>query len=145
MGMRSMAEGMSEADFETEVAKWTKILTENQRKVWRSCYARGHAASFVTASRASGATHALFVVNGHTAVPSTPPPPLATGGVDANAVFERKALDLARELTDRGTAQCMVARTEWFGRLPVKATILASPATRCCASAMHMSGQAWLT
>jgi len=37
--------------------------------------------------------------------------------------------------------QCSVARDEWFGRLPIKRTMLASPAARARESAMHMSGQ----
>ena len=32
----------------------------------------------------------------------------------------------ALKLTDRGSAQCMVARDEWFGRLPVRKTIMSS-------------------
>ena len=48
---------------------------------------------------------------------------------------------MERKLTNQGTAQCMVARTEWFGRLPVRQLILASPSQCCVETAMHMSGR----
>ena len=141
-GMRKMAEDMSDADFETEVANWNRVLTANQRKLWQGCYSRGHANSFVIASRAAGATHALFVAHGHTE--AGPPVAFATGDpsqVDLAQVAEEKAVDMNLSLTDRGSAQCMVARDEWFGRLPVRKSILSSPAKRCTETALHMLGQ----
>ena len=140
LGMRKMSEDMNEDEFEAEVAKWNRVLTANQRRMWRGCFSRGHAHSFVIAARAAGATHVLFVVHAHTAGESVATPALATGGsVYASGARE---VDLRRHLTTRGTAQCMIARIEWFGRLPVRTTILCSPAKRTKETAMHMSGQA---
>jgi len=141
-GMRKMGEDLSEADFEAEVAKWDKVLTANQRTLWRGCFSRGQAHQFVIAARASGATHCLFVADAHTHPRSVGLPPLATGAEsEADAA---RAADHARHLTDRGSAQCMVARDEWFGRLPTRKMVLTSPATRATETAMHMSGQAEL-
>ena len=60
---------------------------------------------------------------------------------DQQEEVDWKAQDMERKLTNQGTAQCMVARAEWFGRLPVRELILASPSQCCVETAMHMSGR----
>lgn len=44
-------------------------------------------------------------------------------------------------LTVRGTAQCMLARQEWFGRLPVRKVLLSSPVLCARETALHMAGR----
>ena len=129
-GMKQMGEDMDEAEFEAEVAKWMAALTKNQRQIWRGCYTRGNAHQFVIAGRAAGATHVLFVQHAHTTAPQA----LVTGGSPpAEGGDEVK-------LTNRGTAQCMVARDEWFGRLPVRRALLTSPEMCTKETALHMAG-----
>ncbi len=129
-GMREMGETLGDDEFEAEVAKWVELLTRNQRAIWRSAFAKGHAKRFVNIARAAGATHVLFVHHG--AVDT--PPSIAGLPTDPSAA-------LALELSNQGTAQCMIARTEWFGRLPVRSVILASPARCAQQTAMHMAGR----
>jgi len=132
-GMREMGEEMDDDAFEAEVAKWVLLLTNNQRAIWRGVFAKGNAASLVTAMRAAGATHVLLIHHGNAA-----PMTSATGDAPTDDI---KAADSARPLTNQGTAQCMVAREEWFGRLPVRQVILSSPAKRATETAMHMAGR----
>ena len=138
MGMRAVGEQMGEDEFEKEVEKWNRLLTDNQRKVWRNCFAKGNAREFVIASRAAGATHALFVVHGNCSNEKVSMPALATGDPDFDLAV--KEGDLKRKLTDRGSAQCMVARDEWFGRLPVREMMISSPAYRTKETALYMAG-----
>ena len=132
-GMREMGEEMDDEAFEAEVAKWVLLLTNNQRAIWRGVFAKGNAASLVTAMRAAGATHVLLIHHGNAA-----PMTSATGDAPTDDI---KAADSARPLTNQGTAQCMVAREEWFGRLPVRQVILSSPAKRATETAMYISGR----
>ena len=133
-GMKEMSEDLSDADFEAEIAKWMALLTANQRAIWRGCYGRGHARELVIAARAAGATHALFVQHAHVDPAATATPTGAGASAAGRAVA----------LTNRGSAQCMVARDEWFGRLPVRRMLLTSPALCVRETALHMSGQAHL-
>jgi len=118
-GMRQMGETLSDEDFEKEVAQWVQLLTKNQRAIWRRVFGKGHAKRFVQLARAAGATHVLFVHQGAT----------------------DNAAALEKQLTNQGTAQCMVSRDEWFGRLPVREVILASPAKCCQQTALNMAGR----
>ena len=127
--------GLDDKAFEEEVAKLTSALTGNQRAVWRACFTKGHAKSFVISARAAGATHALFVVDAHTA-----PEPISVPGMAVLGSAARKGPDLARPLTDRGSAQCMNARELWYGRLPVRSVMFASPARRSAMTAGYMAG-----
>ena len=129
-GMREMGEELSDEAFEEEVAKWVALLTRNQRAIWRSVYAKGHAKRFVNVARAAGATHVLFVHHGNVVAP----PNIAGLPADPEAA-------LAAELSNQGTAQCMIARSEWFGRLPVRSVIIASPAKAAQQTAMNMAGR----
>ena len=133
-GMKQMGEEMDDVEFEAEVSKWINALTKNQRQVWRGCYQRGKSHQFVIAGRAAGATHVLFVQNANTTPPPAPSPALQTGGAPPPAQPEVR-------LTNRGSAQCMVARDEWFGRLPVKRVLLSSPLMCAKETALYMSGQ----
>jgi len=150
-GMSKIGEDMSDEDFEEEVAKWVRLLTDNQRAIWRKVFAKGNALSFVSTARAAGATHILFVHHG--ACQASEVSPNVHGTVATGHEFgvgevlqpleeSLKAADAARPLTNQGTAQCMVAREEWFGRLPVRSVILSSPAVRAKQTALHMAGRA---
>ena len=44
-------------------------------------------------------------------------------------------------LTNRGTAQCMLARQRWFGRLPMRQVLFVSPARTVKETALHMVGK----
>jgi len=129
---------MTDEAFEAEVASWMKLLTANQRKIWRGVFAKGKAKTLVTVARAAGATHILFVHHGNAVGAATSP----TGSAD---VAEQQAGMLTRELSNQGMAQSMVARQAWFGRLPVRSVILASPARCAQQTAMQMSGRASAT
>ena len=120
--MKMLSADMSDADFEAEIAKWTTLLSSNQRKQWRGIFCKGHANALVVACRAAGATHAIFIANGNTAA--------AQGAVSTGGTAYEPASDLGRSLTNRGSAQCMVARDEWYGRLPMRSTLFSSPALR---------------
>ena len=134
-GMKKMGDDMEDSEFEAEVSKWMRALTKNQRQIWRGCYARGNAHQLVIATRAAGATHVLLVQHANTAPGAAPPPALATGGAPPAATSEEV------KLSNRGSAQCMVARDEWFGRQPVRKVLLSSPAMCAKETALHMSGQ----
>ena len=134
-GMRELGESLTDEVFEAEVAKWQRMLSTNQRAIWRGCFARGHASSLVTALRAVGATHVLLVHHGAAAaveVAATGAPPPLGDWADADA---------ERRLTNQGAAQCMVARDEWFGRLPVCDVLMASPSACVKQTAMQMAGR----
>jgi len=140
-GMSTMGEELDDEAFEAEVAKWVRLLTVNQRAIWRSVFSKGNASSFVTAARAAGATHVLFVHHGNAAAATAAPPVHLKSETDRELSARYKAVDAARPLTNQGTAQCMVARAEWFGRLPVRSVILSSPAVRAQETALHMAGR----
>lgn len=142
-GMRTMGNDLPENEFEEEIAKWSRVLTANQRKVWRGCFNRGNAKAFTVSARAAGATHVLFVTHGNclgspNGRGSVSMPPIATG--EGSMLDAAKANDLERALTDRGSAQCAIARDEWFGRLPMRKTMLSCPTERARSTAMHISG-----
>lgn len=146
VGMKDACAHLADADFEAEMAKLSTLLTNNQRNLWRSIFCRSHANTFVTAARAAGATHALFIqhancheAEGDDAATRSLGSALGLEMGDASALRES---DGAIRLTNRGSAQCMVARDEWFGRLPVRPVVLCSPAKRTIETAMHMSGLA---
>jgi len=46
-----------------------------------------------------------------------------------------------RRLSHRGAAQCMLARLEWFGRLPVRQVVFSSPFACAMETALHMAGR----
>lgn len=116
------------------------MLTSNQREQWRRVFKRGHANAFVQACRAAGATHAIFVANGNT-VPAESGAGSVPTGSGGGGSSVGAASDLSRSLTNRGSAQCMVARDEWYGRLPMRPTLLTSPALRAKQTASHFAGQ----
>ena len=136
-GMKHFTKDYTVDQFEAEAAKWHAVLTRNQRTVWRAVYRNKHAKSLVTAARAVGATHLIFVRHAHCEAFAAPPP--ALGGL-ATAAHDWRKADAARPLTNRGEAQCMVARDEWFGKLPIRRVLLASPARRAMETAQCMAG-----
>jgi len=145
-GMKDACAHLADAEFEAEMHKLSTLLTNNQRNLWRAIFCRAHANTFVTAARAAGATHALFIqhancheAEGDDAATRSLGSALGLEMGDASALRES---DGAIRLTNRGSAQCMVARDEWFGRLPVRPVVLCSPAKRTIETAMHMSGLA---
>ena len=69
--------------------------------------------------------------------PAGLPPPVPVSTQDALMASEPQELTLSH----RGTAQCMLARLEWFGRLPVRKMILTSPAICAKQTALHVSGR----
>ena len=89
-GMKKFCEHMDDKAFEDEIAKLNRVLTANQRAVWRACFGKGNAKQFVLAARAGGATHALFVVDANCAA-------------GPELTMDRKAPDLARKLPLTGT------------------------------------------
>ena len=78
-------------------------------------------------------------------------PSLLTPRTEANSASDAPARNLAGQttqmragggprLSDRGTAMCMLARDEWFGRMPVRQVVLCAPALCTRETAMHMLG-----
>lgn len=142
-GMQLVSADYDNERFEGEIAGWHAVLTRNQRKMWRNVFAKGNAKKFLVALQATGATHALFVRHANAAPLAAESPPLSELSTDAEkkAHAEWKRDDVSRPLTNRGQAQCMVARDEWFGRLPVRRVLIASPAQRATETATHMAGK----
>ena len=67
----------------------------------------------MSAARAAGATHVVLVRHGNASA--------------------------TRELSNQGAAQCMVARQEYFGRLPARRPLLVSPVAAARQTALQMA------
>jgi broad specificity phosphatase PhoE len=122
-GLLELSEPLSDDAFVKESEKWLQNLGRNQRHIWRRAFARGHAKAFVTAMRATGATHALFVHHGN-----------------AGKLRPDSLLAADPELSPIGSAQCTVAKATWYGRLPVRNVLLTSSSTRSRQTAQQVSG-----
>jgi len=123
-GMLLRCDGLSDDAFEHQAAEWLTFLGRNQRAIMQGVWSRGHTNTFVIAMRATGATHLLFIHHGN-------------AGKD-----HRKGGWCAEDpgLGSQGTAQCMVSRTTWFERLPVRKVFLASPLQRSLQTVGHLVG-----
>ena len=125
----------TDEQMEAECHVLLALLTTNQRVEMRSRFAMASAASLVMAARAAGVTHVIFCRHGNT--PPTPP----TAPSRKDRPHEWKLADQAKPLTDRGQAQCVAAKSAWFGRLPVRHVLVSSPALRCGETAAFMGGR----
>ena len=120
----------SDEKLRQECDELTEILHKNQRGEWRKRYVQKDAGNLVIAARAAGVTHLAFIRHANSApLPSSKPDQPHGWGVD----------DQTRTLTNRGQAQCVAARSAWYGACPTRPTIVCSPAMRATETGLFMS------
>lgn len=99
-------------------------LQRNQRDSWRSKFKHGASGDLVTAMRAAGVTHLLLVRHANAVTLQSASP----HGLSHDWTSE----DVMRSLTNRGQAQCVAAKTAWFGACPMRHT-------KICRWGLHLS------
>lgn len=99
--------------FFRECEGYLDLLLKNQREFWRMRYRARDAANLVSALRAAGLTHAVFIHHANAV-----PPPKGS----QTPVWSLD--DQSRSLSNRGQAQCIASRSSWFAACPLRRTMV---------------------
>jgi hypothetical protein len=104
------------------------------------------ASSAHPASRMSGSKSTPALVSGAkkaAAALAWEDPAIGAGGTEPplEPEADEESVVVEKSISDRGTAQCMVARRAWFRRFPVGKVMLTSPARCAKETALHLAGR----